>query len=163
MLKIESMSASAIPEVAPLVAQFRVTLQSYKGIKAQPNEEEGAEELKEYLDSGFPVFTARQDGACCGYMVLRTEGPCVWVESLYVRPDCRRQGIAAALFEQAEEFAAARGEDTLYNYVHPNNDGVIQFLRSRGYSVLNLIEIRKPYADEKLSQKISVGGNEFDY
>jgi len=40
---------------------------------------------------------------------------------------------------------------------------MIAFLRRHGYTVLNLIEIRKPYPDEKLLQKIDVGENTFDY
>ena len=32
-----------------------------------------------------------------------------------------------------------------------------------GYTVLNLIEIRRPYKDEKLTQIITVGEHEFDY
>ena len=59
--------------------------------------------------------------------------------------------------------AASYGEDTVYNFVHPNNDGVIAFLRSMGYSVLNLIEVRKPYAGEELTTEIRVGEHTFDY
>ena len=55
------------------------------------------------------------------------------------------------------------GDDTVYNYVHPNNHRMIEFLRKCGYTVLNLIEIRKPYKDEKLTQMIAVGEHEFDY
>ena len=40
---------------------------------------------------------------------------------------------------------------------------MIEFLKKRGYTVLNLIEIRKPYKDEKLTQTIVVGEHEFDY
>ena len=40
---------------------------------------------------------------------------------------------------------------------------MIEFLRKRGYTVLNLIEIRKPHKDEKLTQTIAVGEHEFDY
>ena len=163
MIEIEKMSESAIPEIAPLVARFRVTLKGFKGITASPNEAEGASELKEYLDAGFPVFTARKEGVYCGYMVCRVEEPCVWVESIYVLPELRRQGVASALFRKAEELAASYGEDTVYNYVHPNNDGIIGFLKSRGYTVLNLIELRKPYAGETLTRKIPVDGNQFDY
>lgn len=163
MIEIEKMSESAIPEIAPLVAQFRVTLKEFKGITAFPNEAEGASELKEYLDAGFPVFTARKEGVYCGYMVCRVDEPCVWVESIYVLPEFRRQGVATALFRKAEELAASYGEDTLYNYVHPNNKGIIEFLKSRGYTVLNLIEIRKPYTGEKLTRMIQVDENQFDY
>lgn len=55
------------------------------------------------------------------------------------------------------------GDDTVYNYIHPNNHRMIEFLRNRGYTVLNLIEIRKPYKGEKLTQTIVVGEHEFDY
>ena len=163
MIEIERMSEASIPEIAPLIAQFRVVLKALKGIQACPNEEEGASELKEYLDAGFPVFTARKAGVFCGCMVCRVDEPCVWVESIFVLPEFRRQGVASAVFRRAEELAAAYGEDTVYNYVHPNNHGIIGFLKSRGYTVLNLIEIRKPYAGEKLTGKIQVDQNQFDY
>ena len=87
----------------------------------------------------------------------------MWVESVYVHESYRRKGIAAALYKKAEELAESFGETTVYNYVHPNNSQMIAFLRKHGYTVLNLIEIRKPYPGEKLLQKISVGENEFDY
>ena len=67
------------------------------------------------------------------------------------------------LFRKAEELAASMGEDTVYNYVHPNNEGMIRFLASKGYTVLNMIEIRKPYKDEKLTTTIHVEKEAFDY
>lgn len=163
MIQIENMTEAAIPEIAPLVAQFRVTLKAFKGITASPDENEGASELKEYLEAGFPVFTARKEGTACGYLVCRVEEPCVWVESIYVLPEFRRQGVASALFHKAEALAASYGEETVYNYVHPNNEGIIGFLKSKGYTVLNLIELRKPYPGEKLTRKIQVDENRFDY
>ena len=162
-MMIVKMTEQEIPNVAPLVAQFRVTLKALKGISSVPDADAGASELKEYLDAGFPVFVARKEGVACGYLVCRVEEPCVWVESICVLPEFRKQGVATALFGKAEELAATYGEDTVYNYVHPNNHGMIAFLRSHGYSVLNLIEIRKPYPGETLTTKIQVAENEFDY
>ena len=161
-MEIVRMTQAEIPNAAPLVAQFRVTLKSLKGITSVPDVGAGASELKEYLDADFPVFVAIREGVI-GYLVCRVEEPCVWVESLFVLPDFRRQGVAAALFRRAEELAAAYGENTVYNYVHPNNSAMIAFLRSRGYTVLNLIEIRKPYPGETPAAKIQVGENQFDY
>ncbi len=40
---------------------------------------------------------------------------------------------------------------------HPNNHRMISFLWKYGYTVLNLIEVRKPYPGEKLTQEIQVG------
>ena len=146
-----------------MVADFRVTLRAFKGEVIEYDIEDAKEELTDFLDKNYPVFLAREDDKCVGYLACRIEEPCVWVEHIFVSEEYRRKHIASALFEKAEEVAAEYGQDTVYNYVHPNNDGIIAFLRSRGYNVLNLIEIRKPYTDEKPTMKIKVADNEFDY
>jgi len=149
--------------LAQMIALFRVELRSYKGIISKTNIEAGREEMEEYLAAGFPVFAAIVNGEYAGYVVCRVEGEIVWVESIFVQEEYRRRGVASALHRKAEEIAASFGEDTVYNYVHPNNHRMIAFLRKRGYTVLNLIEIRKPYKGEMLTQTISVGEHEFDY
>ena len=153
----------ATDNLAQMVALFRVELRSYKGIVSKPNVDAGREEMEEYLAAGFPVFAAIVDGEYAGYVVCRVDSEVVWVESIFVKDKYRRQGIASALHSKAEEIAAFYGDDTVYNYVHPNNHRMIAFLRKRGYTVLNLIEIRKPYQGEQPTQTICVGEHEFDY
>lgn len=77
-MEIRRINRDKVGRIAPLAARFRVTLKSYKGIKAQPD-----------VTSGF------------------------------------------------EALAASYGEKTLYFNVHPNNHGMIGFLRRHGYTVLN--------------------------
>ena len=149
--------------LAEMIALFRVELRSYKGIVSKPNIEAGREEMEEYLTAKFPVFVAIWDGEYAGYVVCRVDNEVVWVESIFVREEYRRHGVASALHSKAEEIAASYGEDTVYNYVHPNNHRMIEFLRKRGYTVLNLIEIRKQYQGENITQTITVGEHEFDY
>lgn len=149
--------------LAEMVALFRVELRSYKGITSRPNMEAGREEMEEYLSAEFPVFAALLNGEYAGYVVCRIDNEVVWVESIFVKEEYRRKGIASALFGKAEEIAASYGDDTVFNYVHPNNHRIIQFLRKRGYTVLNLIEIRKPYKNETLTQTFTIGEHEFDY
>ena len=160
IIRIDTQDAERI---APLVAAFRVQLKAYKGIKARPDVEAGREEILEFINAGFPVFAAAEDGTLAGYVVCRIDAPCLWVEQLFVREECRRKGVASLLFARAEEMAASMGEDTVYNYAHPNNEGMIRFLRAKGYTVLNLIEIRKAYEGEKLTAKIRVEKEVFDY
>ena len=160
LIKIGIMDADRI---APLVAAFRTQLKSYKGIESQPNTEAGKDEILEYLESGFPVYAVEDSGALVGYIVCRIDEPCLWVEHIFVQEDYRRKGVATMLFNKAEEIAASMGEDTVYNFVHPNNENMIQFLRAKGYTVLNMIEIRKPYEGEKLTTTIHVEKEAFDY
>lgn len=108
-------------------------------------------------------FRLEVHGKYAGYMVCRIDGGVVWVESLFVKTDFRRQGVATALHSRAEEISASFGGDTVYNYVHPNNHRMIEFLRKRAYTVLNLIEIRKPHKEETLTRQITVGEHAFDY
>ena len=162
-MEIIQLNGTHSDAVAPLIAAFRATLRSYRGIESEPDPEAGRAEFLEYLQTGYPVFAAVENGQMAGYIVCRIEEPTLWVEQIYVRESCRRRGIASMLFEKAEALAAAMGEDTVFNYVHPNNDGMISFLRSKGYTVLNMIEIRKPYQGEKLTTTVNVDSNRFDY
>lgn len=149
--------------LAQMVALFRAELRALRGANAAPDIEAGRAELEELLAAGLPVYAALLDGERAGYMALRVEGDVAWVEQLYVRPECRRRGVASALHRRAEELAGARGGDAVYNWVHPNNHRMIAFLRARGYTVLNLIEIRRPRPGERCGGAIAVGAHEFDY
>ncbi len=160
IIRIDSTTAE---KLAPLVAGFRVTLDSYRGVASQPDQEAAKEEILELFSQGYPIFAAADGEEFVGYIVCRIEEPCLWVEHFYVLPGYRRRGIATGLFCKAEDLARQMGEDTVFNFVHPNNDGMIAFLRSRGYTVLNMIEIRKPYRNEELHTKINVADNVFDY
>jgi len=162
-MEIVLITAEQAELAAPLVAGFRVDLKALKGICTHPDIPAGREEILEYVQAGWPCYAAIANDEWIGYVVCRVEEPTVWVESLYVKPEARRKGIAGKLFAKAEEIAAGFGEETVFANVHPNNEGMIAFLRKRGYTVLNLIELRKPWADEPRSQKIRVGQNEFDY
>ena len=109
------------------------------------------------------MFVALVDENFAGYMVCRIQDDVVWVESIYVKEKYRRLSVATALHDKAEKIAEVYGNETVYNYVHPNNHRMIDFLKKRGYTVLNLIEIRKPYKGERLTQTITVGEHKFDY
>ena len=152
-----------IDDVSPLIAKFRVTLKGYKGIQAAENIAAAREEFTECIEAGFPIYASFNEEKCIGFLVCRVASCVVWVESLFVLESSRRKGVATALYVEAENLAQSLGEETLYNYVHPNNDRMIAFLAKRGYTVLNLMEIRKPYEGEQLSECIPVRNNVFDY
>lgn len=151
-------------KVSELIASFRVELKSYRGVKAKPNPEDAKDEFNEYLNLGYPIFVAEDPGGrLTGYIVCKVSGNVVWVESLFVTENSRRKGHATMLYKEAEKLSTELGNETLYNWVHPNNTGMIQFLSRMGYDVLNLIEIRKPKRDETLTTKVRVGDHEYNY
>ena len=78
-----------VDETATLVADFRVELNSYKGIEARPDIQEGKEDLLYFLKAQYPVFIAKEDGKAVGYLVCRIEDEVLWVEHLFVSHDYR--------------------------------------------------------------------------
>ena len=101
--------------LASLVADFRVTLRSFKGIESKPDLEAGREEIQSYLEEGWPVFAAEEDGKLVGYLVCRIDEPCLWVEHIFVSSEFRRRGVASMLFEKAEEIAAELAKSDIAN------------------------------------------------
>lgn len=161
-MEIVTLDESLIDVTAPLVADFRVSLSSLKAVDQMPDVSEAKDELLSFMTKNYPMFVAKEAEEIIGYLICKVEDFIVWVEQFYVRADYRRRGVASRLFDKAEALAQSMGEDTVFNNVHPNNQGMIEFLRSRGYSVLNLIEIRKAYSDEETSP-IQVGDNLLEY
>lgn len=151
-------------KISWLIAQFRVELKQFKGIVSTLKIDQAKEEFKEYINAKYPIFVAENDDKeLLGYLVCRIDGGAVWAESLFVSDSARRNGIASKLYKEAEKIAIELGSDTVFNWVHPNNDKIITFLSKMGYDVLNLIEIRKPWKNEILTQKICIGNHEYNY
>ncbi len=151
-------------DITQLIATFRVELASLKDIKNETDIANAKEELQDYINCKYPIFVAEnKDKLIIGYIVCKVESEVVWAESLYVLPEHRRTGIASLLFNEAEKLAQKYGNDTVYNWVHPNNRRMIKFLEEKGYDVLNLIEIRKSRKGETNSKKIKVDDHEFKY
>ena len=162
-MHIRRANENDIEEVSELIADFRVTLAGFRGMNGERNLDSARKEFMEYMEKGYPIYVALQNSKIVGYLVCRIEDDVVWAESLYVLPGYRRRGIGTELYEKAEEIAESLGSDTVYNWVHPNNDAIISFLKKRGYGVLNLIELRRKWKGEEPKMKIRVGGHEFDY
>lgn len=151
------------PKLIQLIAEFRLSLADLRGKVRELDLDAAHEELAEYHHKGFPIFVAGGErGELMGYLVCRVDGEVVWAESLFVQPDCRRQGVGSALYAQAEQLAQSLGGGTPYNWVDPDNDKIIRFLSKRGYNVLNLIEVRRRHPGEEPSKKVRVGDHEFE-
>jgi len=147
-----------------LIAEFRVALGRLRGRTRVADLDQAKGELAEYRSREYPIFVAESEySQVVGYLVCRVDDDVVWAESLFVSPKHRRKGIGSALYAEAERLARKLGGDTVYNWVHPNNDKIISLLKKRGYNVLNLIELRHRRPGEIPAQKIRIGKHIFDY
>lgn len=85
-MRIEPYKPEYLNDVRRLIADYRVTLRSFKGLESTPDPAAAAEELQDYLREEMPIFVALSDEEVVAYMVLRIDAPCVWGESIYVLP-----------------------------------------------------------------------------
>ncbi len=147
-----------------LISEFRITMFRFRG-SAPPADLPAAErKLLSYQPPECEVYVAESDDqSLAAYMICRTQDNRVTVEALYVMPEHRRQGVGSMLYDKAEEMALQLGDEPLSNWVHPNNDRYISFLRNRGYLVLGQIELRRSRSGEGKPQQIKVGKNIFEY
>jgi ribosomal protein S18 acetylase RimI-like enzyme len=147
-----------------LIAEFRLTMCRFRG-SAPPLDLLGAERrLLSYRPDDHRIFVAEsEDGSLVAFMICKTVAGQVSVDALYVMPEHRRQGVGSMLYDKAEELALEMGDEPITNWVHPNNDRFIAFLRKRGYLVLSQVELRKPRAGEGPLTQIKVGKNIFQY
>ncbi len=162
-MEIRSYLSEDEDQVISLTAEYRVFLSSLKSISKNPNIETARSELEDYLSSNCSIYVAAVDDEILGYLVCRIDQNVVWAESLFVKASVRRKGVGSALYSEAERLAKELDGETVYNWIHPNNTGIIQFLIKRGYDVLNLIEIRRPWLGEENLSRIQVGDHHFKY
>ena len=147
-----------------LVAKFRVTMSRFRGSAPPPDLPAAERKLLSYRLPEYQLFVAEaEDGTLAAFMVCHIEDGRVSIEALFVLPEHRRQGVGNLLYDRAEYLALELGDEPISNWVHPNNDRYIAFLRKRGYHVLSLIELRKPRSGEGPLQQIKVGKNIFEY
>ena len=163
-MKIRLAQASDEQKIIQLIVGFRKSLCQLRNRVYQEDLTAAREELSEYQNKNFPIYVAEDEiNSIIGYLVCRVDGNLVWAESLYVEPKYRQHGIGTSLYVEAERLAHELGNDSLYNWVDPNNASIIGFLQKRGYNILNLIELRRPHPGEEITRKINVGENKFNY
>lgn len=90
------------------------------------------------------VFTA--DTGVKGYAMLAksysTEfgKPCIWLEDLYILPECRGMGIGSAFLKLTEE----KYPDCIFRLeVEEENEGAVRLYRKNGFTVLPYVEMKK--------------------
>lgn len=98
----------------------------------------GVKTLLEDPNLGFYIV-AERDGEIIGTLMITTEwsdwrnGMFWWIQSVYVRPDCRRQGIYRQLYQHVQTLALANPKVCGFRlYVERENTTAQQTYKSLG-------------------------------
>lgn len=163
MLQIIEYTPQYQTMIMDMIREFRDYTASLKNRSTKYTLEKAKEELSDIQQAGYLIYLAVIDKEALGYITCKEEDGVYWVESLFTRASHRRHKIGSALYNAVEKYTQERGADNLFVWVHPNNQTMLQFLQSRGYNVLNLIELRKPWQNEQFTRKYHFEGEELEY
>ncbi len=122
-------------ELSELDAVYSIVSEYYEAIGILVRDDK--ESFKqEYFTDGTGFWLASIDQEIAGCVALRalphleSSGE---IKRLYVRPQYRKQGIAEALLEALEEYAALHGYSSLYLDTKEDLTAAIRFYKSHGY------------------------------
>lgn len=66
--------------------------------------------------------------------------PCIWIEDLYMKPECRGLGIASDFFE----FIERKYPDAIFRLeVEEENENAVRLYKKRGYEAMPYMEMKK--------------------
>ena len=66
--------------------------------------------------------------------------PCIWIEDLYLKPECRGRGIGSAFFEFIEE----KYPKTIFRLeVEEENERAVHVYKKNGFDVMPYMEMKK--------------------
>ncbi|GLH31653.1 N-acetyltransferase [Pseudomonas sp. BR1R-5] len=143
----QSPGRDAIDEVVAFVDSARREL--FPMLAHSPLPKDLAHFEATYLDGDGHFLEARDRGtliAVIGYLPydhrfhqLDYHGKrVVEIVRLFVLPEYRRNGLAAALFQALREHAVEAGVECLYLHTHPFLAGAIRFWERQGFTVINV-------------------------
>ncbi len=149
----------------PLISMIREFFEHHRSLagREDPMEAEEAEsilqrwldrsenELLVYIDSAQPV----------GFVRLRKEAGVCWLEDMAVSSQRRGRGYGRQMMEALGVHLQERGQNSIYAPVMPANIRALEFYVECGFTILNMVELRKDLDGDVSSGHLCRSGGNF--
>ncbi len=109
------------------------------------------DQLLVYVDSAEPV----------GFVRLREEAGVCWLEDMAVSSQHRGRGYGRQMVEALGVHLQERGQNSIYAPVMPANTRALEFYVECGFTILNMVELRKDLDGEASSGHLCRSGDNF--
>jgi len=117
------------------------------------DEKEAAETAKESLDKNSWVFVAEENRKLVGFARVQFWDGAYFVREVFVAKPFRRQDIGSKLLAKCEDLVRKKGETSIYLTVEPKHSVSLKFLIRNGYDTLNMLELRKDFAQDSFPER----------
>jgi GNAT superfamily N-acetyltransferase len=124
--------------------------------------EEAKETARHWVDQpNTEVLLFEQAGRVAGVAKLRWDQGCPFLENLVVQSSRQRQGIGRAFLEAIEAHVQDNGADALFlAQVWPGNLAALDFYIACGYDILNTVELRKDFGQDRRGRLLRFRGRQ---
>jgi GNAT superfamily N-acetyltransferase len=94
------------------------------------------------------IFVAENHRKLIGFARVQFWEGAYFVREVFVEKPLRRKGIGSKLLANCEEYVLKNGETSIYLAVEPKHSVSIEYLIKNGYDTLNMLELRKDFAED---------------
>jgi ribosomal protein S18 acetylase RimI-like enzyme len=142
-------------DLCRLVAEFYTVHHRLAGHGPMPADEAALIIQDDMLgpDSHILVAESSDTGEIVGFCRYERHQGAFFGRELCVLETKRDRGAATALLRAVEKRIHEAGETNLFISVVARNAQALQFFAKRGYNILNIIEMRTPFPDERIVRK----------
>jgi ribosomal protein S18 acetylase RimI-like enzyme len=142
-------------DLCRLVAEFYTVHHRLAGHGPMPADEAALVIQDDMLgpDSHILVAESSDTGEIVGFCRYERHQGAFFGRELCVLETKRDRGAGTALLRAVEKRIQEAGETNLFISVVARNAQALQFFAKRGYNILNMIEMRTPFADERVVRK----------
>lgn len=136
-----------------ILALWNSTEQSRRALNPVDDSREGIERyLKRNPTTCFLAYDDNDDGRIAGVILTGHDGRRAIIHHMCVHPDYRRQGIASALVQKAEDALMKEGITKVFGLVFKDNDAANAFWENQGYSLRTNLNYRNKSLNKDVPQ-----------
>lgn len=136
-----------------IFALWNSTEQSKRALNPVDDSREGIERyLKRNPTTCFLAYDDNDDGKIAGVILTGHDGRRAIIHHMCVHPDYRRQGIASALVQKAEDALMKEGITKIFGLVFKDNDAANAFWENQGYSLRTNLNYRNKCLNKDVPQ-----------
>lgn len=154
LVKIRRYKDSDLGKMAELYGDFFNEMREWQGWeKLKLSHEEALETTKDSLRSNSWVFVAEDKGKLIGFARLQFWDGAYFVREVHVAKRWRRKSVGSKLLCSCEDLVRKKGEISIYLSVEPKHHKSLEFLTHNGYDTLNMLELRKDFAETDMLKR----------
>lgn len=136
-----------------IFALWNSTEQSKRALNSVDDSREGIERyLKRNPTTCFLAYDDSDEHRIAGVILTGHDGRRAIIHHMCVHPDYRRQGIASALVQKAEEALMNEGITKVFGLVFKDNDAANAFWENQGYSLRTNLNYRNKSLNKAVPQ-----------